>query len=127
VILSGEGCILMGLGERLLYSSKFLGLLLFTLYLDYAVITYSISNETIIYGTVIAVIILLYFTYYSLHHRSLKEVFTLVSLIAVSIILGAITGLAFGGYRSFYANAYTFSLSLALILLIASAAKLIKV
>ncbi len=117
----------MGLTDKLLYSSKFLALILFLLYLDYAVMTADINRYSIIYGTAIAFILLLYLVYYSKLHRSVKEVFSLTAFTAVSIILGAITGLAFGGLKDFLANAYVFTLTLAILLLLALSSRIVKV
>ncbi len=117
----------MGVVDKLLYSAKFLGLVLFLLYIDYAVMVAEIGRESLIAGTVVAVILMAYLVYYARLHRSIKEAFTLTTFTAVSIILGALTGLAIGGLGDFMANAYVFTLTLAILLLLALASRVVKV
>jgi hypothetical protein len=116
----------MGLLERLMYSGKFLFLVLFILYLDIALMTRSISRDTLIAGTVIGALILLYIVYYSHRHRSPREILALVTLTVFTMILGGLTGLLTGGYTSFLSGAYVFTLILALFITLYTASKLFK-
>ncbi len=117
----------MGLLERLAYSGKFMFLMLFILYLDIALMTRSIGRDSIIIGTVVGVIVLSYLAYYAHRHHSPREVLTLTTFTAISMILGGLTGIVLGGYGSFLSGAYVFSLTVALIATLYAATKLFKI
>ncbi len=117
----------MGLLDRLVYSGKFLTLLLLVLFVDTAYMVYTISRDTVIYGTVVIVVVLGYLIYYARRHKSVKEVLTIGVLASLSMIIGGIIGLLLLGGKGLFASAYVFSLTLALLLLLYSASRLIRV
>ncbi|OYT38620.1 MAG: hypothetical protein B6U89_05540 [Desulfurococcales archaeon ex4484_58] len=113
--------------NKLLYSRKFLGLILFILYIVFTYITWSFSQESIIYGTLTALIILLYLAYYAHLHRSAKEVLALTTFISIAVILGSLTGTLINGFTNIGALMYALTLSLAISIQTVLLSKLYKI
>ncbi len=103
--------------EKLLYSKKFLGLILLLLYIDIAYVVAVFSKNSIIASTIFAVILLGYLAYYAHRHRSAKEVLALTTFISITMILGVITGLVIGGYKNIGASIYGLTLTIGLLII----------
>jgi hypothetical protein len=113
--------------ERLLYSRKFLGLILFLLYIDIAYVVAVFNENTIITSTIFAIILLGYLAYYAHRHRSAKEVLALTTFISITIILGVITGLIVGGYKNIGASIYGLTLMIGLLIIMYGLNRLYKI
>lgn len=104
--------------EKILYSTKALGLILFLLTISIAYIVYDFTQTNIMYGTIVAAILLGYIAYYSQVHHSPKEVLAVTTLTTISIIVGLIIGIALNGYKSFAAALYASTLSISILILL---------
>ena len=112
--------------EKILYSVKALGLILFLLTISIAYIVYDFTQTNIIYGTIVAAILLGYIAYYSQIHHSPKEVLAVTTLTTISIIAGLIIGIALNGYKSFAAVLYASTLSASILVLLYLISRLYK-
>ncbi len=112
--------------EKMLYSTKVLGLILFLLTISIAYIVYDFTQTSIMYGTIAAGILLGFIAYYSHIHPSPKEVLGITTLTTISIIVGLITGIALNGYKSFAAALYASTLSISILILLYLISRLYK-
>ncbi len=112
--------------EKILYSVKALGLILFLLTISIAYMVYDFTQTNIIYGTIVVAILLGYIAYYSRIHHSPKEVLAVSTLTTISIIVGLIIGMALNGYRSFAAVLYASTLSISILVLLYLISRLYK-
>ncbi len=112
--------------EKILYSTKALGLILFLLTISIAYIVYDFTQTSVLYGTIIVVILLGYIAYYSNIHPSPKEILAVSTLTTISIIVGLIIGIALNGYRSFAAVLYASTLSISILVLLYLISRLYK-
>lgn len=103
--------------EKLLYSRKFLGLMLLILYLSIAYTIVNFNYEGIITGTIVVIVVFIYLTYYAHVHRSRNEILALSTFISLSIILGVFTGTIFTGLTNVGALLYSITLTVAVLLL----------
>ena len=112
--------------EKLMYSRKFLALMLFLLYI---ITTYTIAEFTytsIAVGTTITIFILAYLAYYAHLHHSGREALALTMFIVISMLFGILTGNAIKGFNNMGSNMYAISFSISSILLILALSKLYK-
>ena len=112
--------------EKMFYSTKVLGLILFLLTISIAYIVYDFTQTSIMYGTIAAGILLGFIAYYSHIHPSPKEVLGITTLTTISIIVGLITGIALNGYKSFAAALYASTLSISILILLYLISRLYK-
>ncbi len=117
----------MTLSEKLLYSRKVLGLVLFLVYLAITYVIVEFNYNGIAIGTAAILILFGYLAYYVHLHRSSKEVLALTTFTAVSLVLGLVTGLVIIEFSNIGAVMYSLTLSASLVLLLISLGKLYKI
>lgn len=112
--------------ERLMYSKKFLVLLLVLLYLTKLITTLSYGLENLAIGTAISVGIMSYFLLYAHKHTSAKEIFVLTFFVGLAIVFGTMTGCAFRCAENPGLTMYSLTLTLSITLLLFTLSKLYR-
>ncbi len=113
--------------EKLLYSRKFLVLMLIILYLAMIYISLNFNYEGIAIGTGIAALVLAYLAYYAHVHRSAGEVVALSTFTALALILGVLTGSIIAGFENVGVLMYAVTLTTATLLLLLGISKLYRI
>jgi len=100
---------------KILYSGKFLALILVVLYTSLAYVTANFDFVSIVAGTAVACIVLVYLAYYAHVHRSIGEVKALLFFTSLAIVLGALTGIVLYGWGN--VGSLTYALALTILIL----------
>jgi len=100
---------------KILYSRKFLALILVVLYASLAYVTANFDFVSIATGTAVACAVLAYLAYYAHIHRSIGEIKALLFFTSLAIVFGALTGVVLYGWRN--VGSLTYALALTILIL----------